>query len=430
MIYQIFPPAFLLRTTYSKKVIIMNSRERVMNSLNFKQVDRLPKDLGGMASTGISCFAYRKLIDYLGLKERKIKVWDCGQMLALPDLDVLDILGCDVVMTDGYITNAFEQDELWKPYDFNGRLKNGAVLYPEDFSILENGTIIQNNKEWGLSSMPASAFVFDEEHAGQPFNLDDDFIFEDLDAMEKELKEFEVSDEEVMRIAAHCKRVRESTDRAVMFNGLNSWLGFQGGIVQGSMLCMMEPEYVERLNRIKTGFAKKKYEKILPAIAPYIDIVMVTAEDMGTQNSLILPPDVCKSLYFDVYHELNDLIHNCAPHVKTFIHSCGAIYDIIDLIADSGFDILNPVQWSAGGHTYQEWKNKARNKIALWGGAVDAQHVLPLETAFDVKAQAKEVAAYFAQDTGVMFNNCHNILAEIEPEKILALYSAADEIKP
>ena len=32
--------------------------------------------------------------------------------------------------------------------------------------------------------------------------------------------------------------------------------------------------------------------------------------------------------------------------------------DLIDLVVESGFDILNPVQWPAGGHTYQDWKDK------------------------------------------------------------------------
>lgn len=34
-----------------------SSRERVLKALNFEQPDRLPKDLGGMRSTGISAFA-------------------------------------------------------------------------------------------------------------------------------------------------------------------------------------------------------------------------------------------------------------------------------------------------------------------------------------------------------------------------------------
>ena len=92
----------------------MTSRERVLNALNFKPVDRLPRDLGGMRSTCISCFVYPKLVKALGLPPRLPRVYDLGQMLALPDEDVLDALECDVVMAEPDVTNAFEQPDLWK----------------------------------------------------------------------------------------------------------------------------------------------------------------------------------------------------------------------------------------------------------------------------------------------------------------------------
>jgi hypothetical protein len=42
------------------------SRKRVIDAINFLPTDRLPKDLAGMCSTGISAFAYPKLVAALG----------------------------------------------------------------------------------------------------------------------------------------------------------------------------------------------------------------------------------------------------------------------------------------------------------------------------------------------------------------------------
>jgi hypothetical protein len=110
----------------------MNSRERVLAALNFQPVDRLPKDLAGMRSTGISAFAYQSLRRALGLPFKPTRVHDIGQMLALPHTDVLDALGCDVVIIEGdNLTNAFEQTELWHDFDFFGRIP-GAQLVPLD----------------------------------------------------------------------------------------------------------------------------------------------------------------------------------------------------------------------------------------------------------------------------------------------------------
>jgi len=107
-----------------------------------------------------------------------------------------------------------------------------------------------------------------------------------------------------------------------------------------------------------------------------------------------------------------------------FLHSCGAIYDLIDLLIDSGFDIINPVQWSAGSRSYRDWKDKARGRIALWGGGVNSQTTLLHGTTTDIQAEAREVTQYLGQDGGFVFCNIHNLLAEVPPEKIMALYQA------
>ncbi len=137
-------------------------RDRVMNALNLLPTDRVPRDLGGMRSTGISAFAYPHLVEALGLPPRLTRIEDTGQMLAVPDRDVLDALECDVIAIYDDVTNAFDQPELWHDYDFNGRLA-AQVKYPEAFSVLPDGTIVQDRRRM----VPAS-YVFDEIPGGQP----------------------------------------------------------------------------------------------------------------------------------------------------------------------------------------------------------------------------------------------------------------------
>src|ERR1019366_9603982 len=107
---------------------MMTSRERVIAALNFQPTDLLPKDLGGMRSTSISAFAYQALRNALGLSAKPTRIYDTAQMLALPHTDVLDVLDCDVVILEGDgLTNAFEQPDIWHPYDFHGRIPNAMV---------------------------------------------------------------------------------------------------------------------------------------------------------------------------------------------------------------------------------------------------------------------------------------------------------------
>ena len=400
------------------------SRERVMQALNFQTPDRTPKDLGGMRSTSISAFAYPKLIEALGLPPRLPHIEDTGQMLAMPDLDVLDALGCDVVAIRGAVTNAFPQPDLWHAYDFNGRLL-ALVRHPEDFCAEPDGTILQGRDR----KMPPASHVFDSEHGGQPLDLSADLPKLDVKAFRQRVEAAVLRDEQVAATRDFCCRVRASTDRAIFFNdGINAGMGIgaYSGLAIFPMLCLTEPDYVTELHEIVTERALANIRALLPEIRDDIDVIMLSADDWGTQGNLIASPKVYRELFLPYYRRLNDECHRIAPRVKLFLHSCGAIYNLIDLVIESGFDVLNPVQWSAGKHTYREWKDKARGRIALWGGGVNSQVTLPFGTVDDVRRETAEVVAYMRQDSGYVFCNIHNILAEIEPEKVIAMYKAAE----
>lgn len=404
----------------------MTRRERVLASLSFQETDRVPRDLGAMKSTGISAFAYPKLVEALGLPPRRPRVHDTGQMLALPDLDVLDALGCDVVTIDGGVTNAFEEPEKWHDYDFGGRLP-ARVQHPEAFRREPDGTVVQ----WNSLRMPPSSFVFNADHSGQPlWSLDQPLPLLDLKEHRRRLEASRITDEQVRKTAELARRVRESTDRAVFFTdycGAGIGIGAHSGIGIFPIICKLEPDYVHELHDMTIEHAIFNVRALLPEVRDCVDIIMTTADDWGTQNTLIASKEIYRELFLPYYRRLNDEIHRLVPGVKIFMHNCGAIYDLLDLIAESGFDILNPVQWPAGGHSYREWKDRLRGRVALWGGGLDTQHTLTLGTVDDVRQQVKEVVSYMKQGGGYVFNNIHNLLAEVPPEKIIAMYQAAAE---
>jgi len=403
----------------------MTSRERVLAAVAFQPVDRLPLDLGGMRSTGISAFAYAGLVAALGLPPRPTRVYDTWQMLALPDTDVLDALGADCVVVEDRITNAFPQPELWHDYDFGGRLA-AQVTNPQSFRVESDGTVVQH----GSLLMTPESCVFDSAHGGQPLNLNDELPLPDLDQHRENCERAKLSDAAAEALAAHCRLVRQaSRGRAIFANlsaissgiGIGNWYGI--GIFP--MLCLLHPEHVAALHELTVERCRHNLQKLLPLIRDEIDIIMFSADDWGTQASLMASPAVYDELFRPYYRQLNDLVHELAPGVKTFLHSCGAIYDLIGAVADSGFDILNPVQWPAGGRTPAEWRAAAGRRLALWGGGVNAQATLALGTLADVEAEVRRVVPVLAQGGGYVFCNIHNILAEIDPAKIVAMYAAA-----
>ena len=401
----------------------MTPRDRVIAALNFEETDRAPIDLGAMRSTGISAFAYPGLVEALGLPPRRPRVHDTGQMLALPDIDVLNALNCDVVTVDGGVTDAFPEPEKWHDYDFGGRLP-AQVLNPGAFEAKKDGTIVQ-----GGSFMPPTSYVFNADHSGQPLlGLDEDLPLMDLEKYRRDSFARRLTEERASQTADLVKRVKESTNRAVFLTdycGAGIGIGNFNGIGIYPIICKLHPEYAAELHEITIENAIHNVRTLLPKVAGMVDVIMTTADDWGTQNSLIASPQTYKNLFLPYYKRLNDEIHSLLPGVKIFMHNCGAIYNLLDLIIESGFDIINPCQWPAGKYGYREWKDKVRGRATMWGGGVDTQHTLPHESAETVAREVAEIVAYLRKDGGYVFNNIHNLLAEVEPAKVLSMYRAA-----
>jgi uroporphyrinogen decarboxylase len=99
---------------------------------------------------------------------------------------------------------------------------------------------------------------------------------------------------------------------------------------------------------------------------------------------------------------------------------------IPDLL-DNGIDILNPVQITAKGMDPKLLKETWGKELVFWGGGIDSQHVLPFAEPDAVMKDVKANIESFKPGGGYVFNNVHNIQAEVPPENILAMYKAAYE---
>jgi len=126
----------------------VNSRERVLKTLNHQEPDGVPVDIGGMRSTGIEALAYKQLRNYLHLNDRPIKLYDVWQQLAYIDDDVLEYFHGEVRSIDRMYPVWWSPDikiDKWK----EGQLSDGTkALVPENFSPVKKDKfyVIKNRK--------------------------------------------------------------------------------------------------------------------------------------------------------------------------------------------------------------------------------------------------------------------------------------------
>jgi uroporphyrinogen decarboxylase len=85
------------------------------------------------------------------------------------------------------------------------------------------------------------------------------------------------------------------------------------------------------------------------------------------------------------------------------------------------------VQITARDMDPRKLKREFGKDLVFWGGGVDTQHILPFATPEDVRRNVRELVEIFAPGGGFVFNQIHNIQANVPPENIVAMFDAAFE---
>ena len=152
----------------------------------------------------------------------------------------------------------------------------------------------------------------------------------------------------------------------------------------------------------------------------------MSGTDFGMQTSSFISPKSYRELYMPFHKQVNGWIHKHTPW-KTFIHTCGSVWNLIESFIEAGFDIMNPVQCSAARMDPQALKDVFGDRITFWGGAVDTQRTLPFGTPGDVRREVRKRIQAFGPGGGFIFNAIHNVQPQTPVENLLAMVDTLRE---
>ena len=113
-----------------------------------------------------------------------------------------------------------------------------------------------------------------------------------------------------------------------------------------------------------------------------IDLVY-TYDDIATQSTLIMSPQMLEEFVYPYHRRLNAVIKRHGK--KILYHSCGAVTSQIGALAELPIDILNPLQPRAAGMDFERIKTTWGDKLCFHGG-IDIQETLPHGTPEEVAA--------------------------------------------
>jgi uroporphyrinogen-III decarboxylase len=404
----------------------MNSRERIQKTVNFEPTDKVAIDLGATRASGINASAYDKLKKKLGINT-PTKIQDAMSVLAEVEFEVLDRIYADVVPLDtiGYnwVDNSIE-------LGVRKKLFCGLETYfPPGTNITAdqqgNWLLLDENGN-PFGKMPKNGHYFDFIETSPSGKIEPDKFNPSSD----------IPDEVLSFMQERSKYLFENTEKALLgWGGCLSILGMSAmlgdNITQGhpdQWLCMLllEKETANEMMGLCAEATIKKLKLLHEAVGDRCFAWGVISDDSGTQQSGVISPDVFDEMIKPHYKTVCDWVHQ-NTNWKTFLHSCGSVYDYLPYWIEAGVDIFNPVQISARNMKPEKLVDEFGDKIVFWGGGCDTQYILPFADKDAVKEHVRENLTAFKRCSGFVFSQVHNIQQDVPVENILAMYEAVEK---
>jgi uroporphyrinogen decarboxylase len=409
----------------------MTSRERILAAIRHTEPDRLPIDCGAMRSTGIQAIAYGRLKAHLGVQDGATRVFDVIQQLAEPEPFYLDRFRIDAINAG----RDFDP-QGWKPWELPDG-SPGMIPSYMDFRRDGGDWIACTATGEPTARMMAGCTYFSQSC----WPLDRTDWISALDEVPAEMGRVcwaalaeplfagGLSDDNLERIGRHVRALRAGTDRAIMIAfgaNLFEWASFLRRMDNFLMDLAADPVAAEKLldKLVETHLAG--LERLLPVLGDNVDLIQL-GDDLGMEQGPFFSPDLFRRMFKPRYRIIIERIKSLRPDLVIFLHSCGSIDKLLPDLIEAGVEVINPVQISAEGMAPKSLKQRFGRDVTFWGGGCDTQNVLSRARPDQVRDHVRSNIETLAPGGGFVFDQVHNILAEVPPENVVAMYEAAME---
>lgn len=405
----------------------MNSRERVLAALNHREPDRVPVDFSGHRSSGIAAMAYARLREFLGLPKRPVRVYDPVQQLAIVDEDVLQRFRVDTIE----LGRAFAiEDKWWTEWT----LPDGTPCLMPVWAAPE-----RHQGEWVLRSprtgrviarMPEGVWYF--EQAYFPF-----LEREAVDQLEAEFSECMwtavtsppgpiVAGAEGPRLLAEgARKLRAQTDRAIigLFGGnlleIGQWFYRNDNFL---MLLAGDPGRAHHFLDALTEIHLRNLDRFVNAVGEHLDLILF-GDDLGMQNGPQVSPRMYREFFKPRQQRMWQRARALTP-AKIKLHCCGGVRELLPDLIDAGLEAINPVQITCRGMDAAGLKRDFGDRLTLWGGGCDTREILIHGTPAQVREHVRRQVEILRPGGGFVFQQVHNIMADVPPANIVAMFDA------
>jgi len=369
----------------------MCSRERLITTLNHREPDRVPIDIGGILSTGFNRIAHNKFKKYLAMSGGKTEIVHMMQQEVRPDVRIRNLFGCD---TYGIWPNII------------GVKKSGSDNYID---------------EWGVQYKRYKPGYY-YSMVGHPLK----------NAQIKDLEQYKwpnpYDSDRTQGLAQKANDLYAHTNLALIACGTFSSGPFHHcawllGIEDFMLKLLLDHEFciviLEKVLEFHLGY----WDSMLNAVGKYVQLAVI-GDDLGANDAPLISPDLYRKLIKPYHKRLISFIKEKFG-IKVLLHTDGNVYPLIPDLIEIGVDALNPIQYTAKDMDTKKLKMEFGKKLTFWGGGCDVQRILPFATPEEVEFEVKQRIKELAPGGGFVFAPTHNIQPDVPVENVKALYSTA-----
>lgn len=150
--------------------------------------------------------------------------------------------------------------------------------------------------------------------------------------------------------------------------------------------------------------------------------VLCFYDDAGMQSGMQISPQLWRKYVKPRWRRVLDDVRRQFPQVRTFLHSCGKITEIVPDIVDLGFDMLHPLQPEC--MDFAAIRRQFGKHIALCA-TISAQRILPFGSPEDVRREVRRLKQVCADDRRCILCPSNLIQPETPWDNLLAFAEEA-----
>lgn len=388
-----------------------NYQERFEEILSHAPGKHFLLDCGGDQAS-MSIFVYKEFLKYLGV-ERLPQINSLVQLSAMPDKEFLE---------------KYDIGFRWLYPKGSARVRKRAACiadYTAEYYLekgyVSGGSDVAFYDDWGVKWSRSAYYYEQVEHPLQGKSYDDVVAYDFPDPndplktenLDQELAAFRKENKDY--VVALSQSYGGLLETALWIRG---YTDFYVDLASDSKECAF------LLDAILEHFIAFN-RNYLSAVEGDVQILAI-GDDYGMQDRLLISPEAWRKHIKPRLQQLISSVKDQYSHIKIFLHSCGAVSELIDDFIEVGVDILNPIQPKASGMDPVVLKKKYGDRIVFHGG-IDVQELLPCGSPQQVKDEVWRRLDILAENGGYIIAPSHNIQAGTPVENVIAFYNAVLE---